>query len=938
MSRYKQDFFNSRFLSKLLNNVSLLVVATGFIACAPEHQVSVLTTPANGESAVAPRDLSQSFSSISRRQTGLQASLQTGRISSNSLQQIADTDLGAKDAEYLVIKKTAIGKEFLMSASVIPQMESPTSSGLQGRIVSFKKMGKRLYLVESTEGSVISPTLPASLILAEIPVIEDKADDLVVDFNSGMKTVFVEGNWWASDIDGKKFNAEAHSVGIPVEISYLDSIRNVGANNEILEIRQIAQVNMPQTPLRPTLEVRYYLRAYAKNAAYKNRESNSNFDQVGYFETPPSLEKVSGRSKVYYTLHDISKPVVFYVSANTPIEYQQAVKEGILYWNKAFGREVIRAEVAPAGVTAPDPTRNLIQWVEYDNAGFAYADALMDPRSGEIKHAQVYLTSAFAFWGKVRARQLLRLLGSEAAQDATKPKDDKGKRMYLPVSIKGLKGEALCDYDKSADLKNLLEVVLTTTQDGAPLQDAAILRASQDYIREVTAHEVGHTLGLRHNFAGNLASTYSQKQKGEAVKLYLTSSKLENSETAMTTSSTMEYTDFTDAVLSGALMQSRKEALPYDVKAIKYAYLDEKTPLNDGILFCTDSHADSFLDCTRFDSGKNSLEFLANSISDKLNREAYRFVEAFLAAKSNVVVVDRVPVEQVSVDPDTAALVGSLTGKSLAWLNSRGSSLAVDRKFAKIDVLNKEDVLDAQLKHVKSLIKELGGDVSVAVLSALNTELLGADETQRKANSYSVPENFKVDFLKKVTDYLARPDVKTFVGQDGNTYELSAAEIEHIQAYAKKYAEKFSAVANTSILATLANAKLDLELVATKGNLPKDNLSEALESRIAAVATHFVTTVSGTEIIKFKTAQFIVPKFAYTQEERLAGAEALSANQAPLPQWNEAAVEAAKTAIGSTLSHALNVDDIWKIDAAAYSGNRPFQLWLKKQAEVKNAL
>ncbi len=53
------------------------------------------------------------------------------------------------------------------------------------------------------------------------------------------------------------------------------------------------------------------------------------------------------------------------------------------------------------------------------------------------------------------------------------------------------------------------------------LTDAAVLRVSQDYVREVVAHEVGHVLGLRHNFAGSLAGTLPQKELDDWFRAYI---------------------------------------------------------------------------------------------------------------------------------------------------------------------------------------------------------------------------------------------------------------------------------------------------------------------------------------------------------------------------------------------------------------------------------
>ncbi len=99
------------------------------------------------------------------------------------------------------------------------------------------------------------------------------------------------------------------------------------------------------------------------------------------------------------------------------------MKDGILYWNLAFGKEIVQAKKAPDGVTAPDAEYNIIQWVPWDNAGFAYADDLMDPLTGQSEHGQAYITSVFAFGGRAQARILLRSM-----EEMAEPKKDDKKR------------------------------------------------------------------------------------------------------------------------------------------------------------------------------------------------------------------------------------------------------------------------------------------------------------------------------------------------------------------------------------------------------------------------------------------------------------------------------------------------------------------------------
>src|ERR1019366_9112102 len=98
---------------------------------------------------------------------------------------------------------------------------------------------------------------------------------------------------------------------------------------------------------------------------------------------------------------------------------------------------------APDGVTAPDAQHNLVQWVPWDKAGFAYADVLVDPLNGESKHGQAYMTTAFTYGGKARARGLLR-----AMEGMAEPKKDDKKGASLAVPFLGT--GACCQMDQRA--------------------------------------------------------------------------------------------------------------------------------------------------------------------------------------------------------------------------------------------------------------------------------------------------------------------------------------------------------------------------------------------------------------------------------------------------------------------------------------------------------
>src|SRR5580698_2017504 len=108
-------------------------------------------------------------------------------------------ELQVADQFYLAIPKDAFGKDYLFSVSMIPQVQSPTSHGLAGRIVRFELFPDGVDMYESTKGLVVTEDLPARRLLASFPIVRQEAERVVIDFNKGMHRVFMEswteGGW-----------------------------------------------------------------------------------------------------------------------------------------------------------------------------------------------------------------------------------------------------------------------------------------------------------------------------------------------------------------------------------------------------------------------------------------------------------------------------------------------------------------------------------------------------------------------------------------------------------------------------------------------------------------------------------------------------------------------------------------------------------------------
>ena len=92
----------------------------------------------------------------------------------------------------LAIPKAGFGKDYQFTASIIPQLLAPTSTGLTGKIVRFELFPDGVDMYESTQGLVVTEDLPARRLLATFPIVRQDGQRVVVDFNKGMRRVFTE--------------------------------------------------------------------------------------------------------------------------------------------------------------------------------------------------------------------------------------------------------------------------------------------------------------------------------------------------------------------------------------------------------------------------------------------------------------------------------------------------------------------------------------------------------------------------------------------------------------------------------------------------------------------------------------------------------------------------------------------------------------------------
>ena len=174
------------------------------------------------------------------------------------------------------------------------------------------------------------------------------------------------------------------------------------------------------------------------------------------------------------------KPIIYYVDPGAPEAIRRALIEGASWWNQAFEaagfKDGFQVRVLPPDADAMDIRYNMISWVDRSSRGWSYGSTVTDPRTGEIIKGNVTL-------GSLRDRQDF-LIGSGLVPQF--------KDAGMGTGADG----AGCDFGTLPDV-DYLAVDLA-----ADVERMALAR-----IRQLAAHEVGHTLGLAHNFA---ASTYGR--------------------------------------------------------------------------------------------------------------------------------------------------------------------------------------------------------------------------------------------------------------------------------------------------------------------------------------------------------------------------------------------------------------------------------------------
>ena len=240
---------------------------------------------------------------------------------------------------------------------------------------------------------------------------------------------------------------------------------------------------------------------------------------------------------------EVKEPIVWWIENTTPHEFRDAIKEGVLEWNKAFEKagliNAVDVQVQPddADWDAGDIRYNVLRWTSSPNPPFGgYGPSFVNPRTGQILGSDIMLEYVY-FTNRVKYEQIYETFNSDNAIDPN----------------------TICQDGSFLQQGNLFGIMaINSIDDYSQLEQHRIIYES---LVKLTLHEVGHTLGLSHNFYASNLHTFNNIHDRHIT------------EPGGLTSSVMDYTTAnvgTDPLHHGQFYSTTPG--PYDIWAIEFGY------------------------------------------------------------------------------------------------------------------------------------------------------------------------------------------------------------------------------------------------------------------------------------------------------------------------------------------------------------------------------
>jgi Met-zincin len=471
---------------------------------------------------------------------------------------------------YIAVKRSQLTNRWFLSAYLEQYFPGAVSFGaarsLGTRVVTFRIQNGKLFVFDAGDGKASTELFDPELLIEAYPLVEDPdfdclahADEYVLfDPAAGLNRFGVVSDWLASD----SWSGATH---FQVELAFLQHFRSL-ADGVVFEEVFTGYADSALHANDP-LWVNAFRGSGTLSLALRKYVAHPDFQRFPAPETPyyfldephldPATNKV-GQVAIKWNIKPGMRPIKWlispkvgeYVAAHPELQGADIVgslQRGIESWNEVFGFPVFKAVVAAPETHFGDDDKNYVIFDPGPGPGYAYANWRTNPNTGEIRGADVYF-----------GREWLDVSSFHDDPPTSGASPPAGPAPELPALVwQGVGQQPLCvrfagegrgpggDQDDQLTVKQKLEF----------------------YIEQMIVHEIGHTLGLRHNFKGTLTPP---------------------------TGSVMDYMYQEDR-----LAQHRPG--PFDIAAVRWLYgLSSDPPTQP---FCNDDMVGKDPECRKFDRG-----------------------------------------------------------------------------------------------------------------------------------------------------------------------------------------------------------------------------------------------------------------------------------------------------------------------------------------------
>jgi len=517
---------------------------------------------------------------------GSAAPLQTyAAFAKGATHQPGVIDLLRKDDElYFDLKPENFNHTYV----ILPSIERGVGGGaFAGRVydpiaITFKRVGKRvLWITPNTryladKGTAAANSLALSVadsVILSTPIVAEDTDKthvvvaptlFLTDFE-GVGADLGRGNSPPS-LPGLLLLVARPSFAVDPAKSYYGSTKGFPRNDEVsVNLAFNGPANaVPTVPDGRGVQIAMHYSVVAPPERDPRFVPRFADDRIGYFITARKrygddaatspFERIIER----WNLDD--GPITFYLTNEIPAEYRATVRRAILSWNEAFAKAghpnaiVVKDPPEDPSWDPDDARYSVVRWITSDQPDFAaYSPHVSDPDTGQIIKATLVIDGESL--RAIKRGYVLRILPAERANH---------NAYATSAGPGGSDADAdgnddACSYQEDSAAAAALGTLLLQQNPRVTARDRE--RYAQEWLFSTVIHEVGHTLGLRHNFQGSTAFAYRDLHNPAFTRAH------------GTTASVMDYTP----VNLAAPGERQADYFPtrlgvYDEWAIEYGY------------------------------------------------------------------------------------------------------------------------------------------------------------------------------------------------------------------------------------------------------------------------------------------------------------------------------------------------------------------------------